>query len=309
MAIGMIGRKVGMMRLFDGAGRARGVSVIQLGPNVVTQLRTPERDGYAAVQVGFDGNRKRVNRPERGHLRRAGMETRSIDELREFRMETVDGFELGQQVTVEQYEPGQFVNVVGTSKGRGFAGGVRRWNFSGGPKTHGQSDRHRAPGSVGAGTTPGRVFKGQKMAGHMGARTTSVLNLLVVMTDPSRNLLFVEGSVPGARGGIVIVQAGRRPSLPAFLPPVLPATIEVEEEPVAEQEPAVVEDATVTAEEPAEAAEAAVEAPTGEDAATAEISAEAESPAEASAEQAPAAGEGGPADEAGAEEPKDEAGA
>jgi hypothetical protein len=138
-------------------------------------------------------------------------------------MDSLEGYEVGQAITVDEYTPGQFVSVVGTSKGRGFAGGVRRWNFSGGPKTHGQSDRHRAPGSVGAGTTPGRVFKGQHMAGHMGSRTTSVLNLLVVLTDPSRNLIFVEGSVPGPRGGIVIVQAGRRGTLPSFAPPVLPA--------------------------------------------------------------------------------------
>ena len=223
MTIGMIGRKVGMMRLYDGAGRARGVSVIELGPNTVTQLRTPERDGYAAVQVGFDGNRKRMNRPSRGHLRKAGADALPLDELHEFRMDSLDGYELGQALTVDQYVPGQFVSVVGTSKGRGFAGGVRRWNFRGGPKTHGQSDRHRAPGSVGAGTTPGRVFKGQHMAGHMGARTTSVLNLLVVLTDLSRNLIFVEGSVPGPSGGIVIVQAGRRGTLPSFDPPVLPA--------------------------------------------------------------------------------------
>lgn len=261
MAIGMIGRKVGMMRLYDGAGRARGVTVIELGPNTVTQLRTTERDGYTAVQVGFDGNRKRVNRPERGHLRRAGVDTLALDELREFRVDSADELALGQTLTVEQYEPGQYVDVVGTSKGRGFAGSVRRWNFSGGPKTHGQSDRHRAPGSVGAGTTPGRVFKGQKMAGHMGARTTSVLNLLVVLTDASRNLIFVEGSVPGPRGGIVVVQAGRRPALAAFAPPVLPASAEVEAA-IAEEEPVVVEEAQAaeTSTDGAPAAEASADA-------------------------------------------------
>jgi large subunit ribosomal protein L3 len=239
MAIGMIGRKVGMMRLYDGAGQAHGVSVIELGPNVVTQLRTPERDGYTAVQLGFDGNRKRLTRPERGHLRRAGAEHSALDELTEFRVDSVDGYELGQQITVEMFQPGQFVTVAGTSKGRGFAGGVKRWNFSGGPKTHGQSDRHRAPGSVGAGTTPGRVFKGQHMAGHMGARTTSVLNLLVVASDPSRNLLFVEGSVPGARSGIVIVEPGRRKPLAAFQAPELPgsATAIESAEPIESDEP------------------------------------------------------------------------
>lgn len=267
MAIGMIGRKVGMMRIYDGGGRARGVTVIELGPNVVTQLRTPERDGYAAVQMGFDGNRKRVNRPERGHLRRAGVETLAIDELREFRIDSVDEYELGQALTVEQFEPGQYVHVAGTSKGRGFAGGVKRWNFHGGPKTHGQSDRHRAPGSVGAGTTPGRVFKGQKMAGHMGARNTSVLNLLVVLTDPSRNLIFVEGSVPGPAGGIVFVQDGRRPALADYTPPVLPSTgdavevIEVDEA-VAAAAPAAEESSAGEATEaaPVESAAPAAEA-------------------------------------------------
>jgi large subunit ribosomal protein L3 len=246
MAIGMIGRKVGMMRLFDGAGQAHGVSVIELGPNTVTQLRTPERDGYTAVQLGFDGNRKRMTRPERGHLKRAGVDA-ALDELREFRLDSVDEYTLGQQLTVETFAPGQYVNVVATSKGRGFAGSVRRWNFSGGPKTHGQSDRHRAPGSVGAGTTPGRVFKGLHMAGHMGAATTSVLNLLVVQSDASRNLLFVEGSVPGPRGAIVVVQPGRRKALTGFQAPELPAT----GAPVAaadEAVPAAVEEAAVEAE-------------------------------------------------------------
>ena len=244
----MLGRKLGMMRLYDGAGRARGVSVIELGPNTVTQLRTTERDGYTAVQIGFDGNRKRVNRPERGHLRRAGVEAASLDELHEYRVDSVEGYELGQAVTVDQYEPGQYVSVFGTSKGRGFAGTVRRWNFSGGPKTHGQSDRHRAPGSVGAGTTPGRVFKGQRMSGHMGARTTSVLNLLVVLTDPTRNLIFVEGSVPGPRGGIVLVHAGRRSALAGFAPPVLPSAGEVAEATAADEPDTVDADAAGVAE-------------------------------------------------------------
>lgn len=294
MAIGMIGRKVGMMRIFDGGGRARGVTVIELGPNVVTQLRTLERDGYAAVQVGFDGNRKRVNRPERGHLRRAGVETRALDELREFRIDSVDAYELGQTVTVEQFEPGQYVHVAGTSKGRGFAGSVKRWNFHGGPKTHGQSDRHRAPGSVGAGTTPGRVFKGQKMAGHMGARTTSVLNLLVVLTDPARNLIFVEGSVPGPQGAIVAVQDGRRPPLADYVPPVLPDTGEA---------------ATAAAEPEAPAAEdATAETPAAEHDATDAAASAADAPAEdAPADDAPAAADAAPAPDDDAQ--KDGAGA
>ena len=232
MIHGMLGRKVGMMRLYDGAGRARGVTVIQLGPNRVTQLRTEERDGYVAAQLGFSGDRKRLNRPSRGHLRSAGIEGETLTLLREFPVDNLDDHKVGETITVGQFQAGSFVSVQGTSKGRGFAGSVKRWGFHGGPKTHGQSDRHRAPGSVGAGTTPGKVFKGQKMAGHMGARTISVLNLLVVATDPARDLLFVDGSVPGPPNGIVQVTPGRRSPLADYEPPVIPEP-DVMEEPVA----------------------------------------------------------------------------
>ena len=236
MIRGMLGRKVGMMRLYDGAGRARGVTAIQLGPNTVTQLRTEERDGYSAVQVGMRGNRRRLNRPARGHLRASGAEGETLTLLREFPADNPDEHELGQVITVDQFEAGSYVNVSGTSKGRGFAGGVKRWGFHGGPKTHGQSDRHRAPGSVGAGTTPGKVFKGQKMAGHMGARTVSVLNLLVVATDPSRDLLFVEGSVPGPPDGIVQVTPGRKAALADYEPPEIEAAAAAVEPPADEPE-------------------------------------------------------------------------
>ena len=230
MIHGMVGRKVGMMRLYDGAGRARGVTAIQLGPNTVTQLRTEERDGYRAVQIGTRGNSKRLNRPARGHLRASAAEDQALTLLREFPADNLDDHELGQVLTVEQFEAGSYVNVRGTSKGRGFAGGVKRWGFHGGPKTHGQSDRHRAPGSVGAGTTPGKVWKGQKMAGHMGARTVSVLNLLVVATAPSRDLLLVEGSVPGPLNGIVQVTPGRKAALAGCEPPeITPAAVAVDE--------------------------------------------------------------------------------
>ena len=218
----MIGRKLGMMRLYDGGGRVRPVTVLRLGPNRVTQLRTMERDGYEAVQIGFAGNRKRLTRPQRGHLRRAGAGGEALSLLREFPADDPAGHEAGETVTCDQFAPGQYVDVAGVSKGRGFAGGVRRWGFRGGPKTHGQSDRHRAPGSIGAGTTPGKVWKGQKMAGHMGARAVSVLNLLVVQSDPARHLLFVEGSVPGPVQGLVTVTPGRKPPLAGFDPPELP---------------------------------------------------------------------------------------
>jgi len=268
MAIGLIGRKVGMMRLFDGGGRVRAVTVVEVEPNVVTQVRTVARDGYEAVQLGHAGNRKRINRPERGHLRASKAD--SLSELREFRVDGAGEYELGQRVSVDHFTPGQFVTVAAVSRGRGFAGGVRRWGFHGGPKTHGQSDRHRAPGSIGSGTTPGRVWRGQKMAGHMGARRSTVLNLLVVQVDPSRNLIFVEGSVPGPRDSLVELTLGRRPALTSFAPPApfealpeLTSDLLIDNEPqaAAEAPEAVSED-----EAPAEAAapEAVTVEPTAE---------------------------------------------
>ena len=251
----MLGRKIGMMRLYDGAGRARAVTVIRLGPNRVTQVRSEERDGYAAVQLGFAGNRKRLNRPARGHLRAAGGDGEALTLLREFPADDPAAHEVGAVVTAAQFEPGAHVNVRGTSKGRGFAGGVRRWGFRGGPKTHGQSDRHRAPGSIGAGTTPGKVWKGQKMAGHMGARAVSVLNLLVVATDEARDLIFVEGSAPGPPNGIVEVTPGRKPPLAGYEPPDIPPPAPpVEDEPAPDDDDAAFEDA------PAAEAETEIEA-------------------------------------------------
>ena len=149
MTTGMIGRKLGMMRVFDGSGRVRGVTVIELGPNYVTQVRTPDRDGYSAVQLAFSGNRKRLTQRQRGHLRAAGLERQTLTTLKEYRVADASGYSLGQVLTCGQFEPGQYVDLTATSKGRGWAGGVKRWNFRGGPKTHGQSDRHRAPGSLG----------------------------------------------------------------------------------------------------------------------------------------------------------------
>ncbi len=287
MTTGMIGRKLGMMRLYDGGGRSRGVTVIELGPNYVTQLRTPERDGYAAVQMGFPGRRKRVNRPERGHLRKAGLDNRpaALTKLREFRVDDPGEFTVGQELRCDRFEAGTFVDVTATSKGKGFAGGVKRHHFAGGPKTHGQSDRHRAPGSIGSGTTPGRVFKGLRMAGHMGDVTSTVLNLLVVAVDPTRNLIFVEGSVPGPRTGIVTVRGARRPALKSFAAPEIPgAAVDAEieaadavdeaeeaeaiEEPTAEVAETETAEATETAEKPA--AEAAAEAPEASDDAAAD---------------------------------------
>ncbi len=186
------------------------------------------------MQVGFQHGRKRLTQPARGHLRAAGVEE-PLGTLREFPLPPDAEVAVGQELTVADIEPGEYVSVAGVSKGRGFAGGVRRWNFRGGPKTHGQSDRHRAPGSVGAGTTPGKVWKGQKMAGHMGSSSGSQLNLLVVMTDPSRNLLFVQGSVPGARSGLVTVTPVRRAPLEDYQPPEPIVALDEEALPTAEE--------------------------------------------------------------------------
>lgn len=311
---GMIGRKVGMMTLYDGSGRARGVTVIEMAGNRVTQIRTADRDGYEAIQVGAPGNRRNTTKPEAGHLRAAGLEREALTALQEFHVTDVGGFELGQELGVDQFEPGVYVNVTGTSKGRGFAGGVRRWNFRGGPKTHGQSDRHRAPGSIGAGTTPGRVWKGQKMGGHMGNRQRTGLNQLVVYVDPARQLLFVEGSVAGPRNGLVSVVLGRKKQLANYEPPVL-ALPEIEEVVVDEPEPAVEEAAEAEAEattEDAPVAEATDDAPAAEaadDAPAADASDDA--PAEDdSAEEAPAeepAADDAAADETDGDEQKNEA--
>ena len=292
----MIGRKLGMMRLYDGSGRVRPVTVIELGPNRVTQLRTVERDGYEAVQIGFGGNRKRLTRPQRGHLRGAGLEGETLSLLREFPADDLGDHEAGQLVTCDQFEPGQYVDVSGVSKGRGFAGVVKRWGFHGGPKTHGQSDRHRAPGSVGAGTTPGKVWKGQKMAGHMGAKTSSVLNLLVVQSDPARHLLFVEGSVPGPPKGLITVTPARKPALDGYEPPELPAPPEVQAvapPPAEKEEPEAPEAAaedTASDEAPVEA-EATAEPQEAEEPAADVGAEEPDEPADDEVEQPPEEGE------------------
>jgi len=254
---GLIGRKVGMMTLYDGGGRARGVTVIEVAGNRVTQIRTSDRDGYEAVQIGAPGKRKKLTRPERGHLRAADAEREPLSELQEFHVTDIEPFELGQSLGADQFEPGTFLNVTGTSKGRGFAGVVRRWNFRGGPKTHGQSDRHRAPGSIGAGTTPGKVWKGQKMGGHMGNRQRTSLNALLVYADPARQLLFVQGSVAGPVNGIVTVTPGRRKPLAGYEAPVL-SVPELELPP----EPEVEEVAVVAAVD--EASEATIDETTGD---------------------------------------------
>ncbi|NCA68664.1 MAG: 50S ribosomal protein L3 [Sphingobacteriia bacterium] len=206
MAIGVIGRKAGMTRLFDEDGRSIPVTVIQVQPNRVSQVKSLESDGYRAIQVAF-GNRRpsRVTKPMAGHYAKAGVEAGEV--LREFRLDEGEATDLdvGAEVTVSIFTTGQKVDVRGVTKGRGFAGGIRRHNFSGQDVTHGNSLSHRAPGSIGQNQSPGRVFKGKRMAGHLGAANRCTQNLEVVRIDPERQLLLVRGGVPGPTGGRVVV--------------------------------------------------------------------------------------------------------
>lgn len=199
--LGLIGRKLGMTSIFDADGTVVPVSVVEIEPNTVTRLRTPDRDGYTAVQVGA-GRARRLTKPVAGQLE--GLPPVAV--LREFRVDSVDGLAVGQTLGVaDVFAAGELVDVTGVSKGRGFAGTVKRHHFKRGPKTHG-SDNYRKPGSIGPGTTPGRVYKGLRMAGHMGAERVTVKKLRVVRTDPERNLLLVKGAVPGPRGGLLLVR-------------------------------------------------------------------------------------------------------
>ncbi len=201
MISAILGKKIGMTQVFREDGTVAAVTAIEAGPCTVTQIKAKAKEGYDAVQLGF-GQAKKLNRPERGHLK--NLEPHK--HLREFKLKDTSQFELGQKIDVGIFQPGDLVNIIGTSKGRGFAGGVKRHGFGGGPKTHGQSDRHRAPGSIGAGTDPGRVIKGLKMAGHMGNQRVTVRNLEVIQADPERSLLLVKGAVPGARNGLLIIE-------------------------------------------------------------------------------------------------------
>ena len=207
MAIGIVGRKRGMTRIFIEDGTSVPVTVVEAGPNRITQVRVPEKDGYSAIQVTTGARRSSlVNKPSAGHFRAAGVEPG--DGLWEFRLDGNgdDSFEVGGEITVERFEDGQMVDVTGTSKGKGFAGVVKRHNFRTQDATHGNSLSHRAPGSIGQCQTPGRVFKGKKMAGHMGSERVTTQNLQVVRVDAERNLLLIRGAVPGAPGGHVLVR-------------------------------------------------------------------------------------------------------
>jgi large subunit ribosomal protein L3 len=199
--MGLVGRKVGMTQVFQDDGTMVAVSVVAIEPNTVTRLRTAERDGYTAVQVGTDVARQ-LSKPEAGQLK--GLP--KVATVREFRVDSVDDLSVGQSVSIDDvFAAGDLVDVTGVSKGKGFAGHIKRHHFKRGPKTHG-SDHHREPGSIGPGTTPGRVYRGMKMAGHMGDERVTIKKVRVVRTDPDRNLLLVKGTLPGARGGLILVK-------------------------------------------------------------------------------------------------------
>ena len=201
MSIGLIGRKVGMTQVFQDDGTMVAVSVLAIEPNTVTRLRTPERDGYTAVQIGTDVAKK-LSKPEAGQLG----DLPKVATIREFRVDSLDDVTVGQTIAIgDLFAAGDLVDVTGVSKGKGFAGVIKRHNFARGPKTHG-SDHHRAPGSIGPGTTPGRVYRGLKMSGHMGSERVTIKKVRVVRTYSDRNLLLVKGSLPGARGGLITVK-------------------------------------------------------------------------------------------------------
>ena len=207
MVRGLIGRKLGMTRVFGDDGTVVPVSVIQATPNSITRLRTPEQDGYAALQLGA-GTARRLTKPVACHFKELAKDLQKPAAVREFRVESVEGYEVGQALDVSLFEPGDLVDVTGMSKGHGFTGTIARHNFKRGPKTHG-STNYRAPGSIGAGTTPGRVFKGTRMGGHMGDDRVTVKKLTVVKVDAERNLILVKGAVPGARNGLLLVQKAK----------------------------------------------------------------------------------------------------
>ena len=205
MTIGLVGRKSGMTRVFTEDGASIPVTVIEVEPNRVTQVKDAESDGYRAIQVTTGSRRaNRVSKSAAGHYSKAGVEAGRG--LWEFRVDSLEGFEVGGEIKVDIFEAGQTVDVTGTSKGKGFAGAIKRWNFRGQDNTHGNSISHRAPGSIGQNQSPGKVFKGKKMAGHMGAERVTTQNLEVVRVDAERNLLLIKGAVPGATGGDVIVR-------------------------------------------------------------------------------------------------------
>ncbi|MBI2854285.1 MAG: 50S ribosomal protein L3 [Chloroflexi bacterium] len=206
MINGILGKKLGMTQVFQPDGSFVAVTAIEAGPCTITQVKTVAKDGYDSIQIGFD-HAKRLKQPVAGHLGKLG----NVKYMREVTVADPSKVEVGQKVDASIFAKGERVDITGTSKGRGFAGGVRRYHFHGGPKTHGQSDRQRAPGAIGSTTTPGRVLKGQRMAGHLGNAQITVRDIEIVEADPARNLLLIKGAVPGPERGLLIInKAGRR---------------------------------------------------------------------------------------------------
>lgn len=204
MKKGLIGKKIGMTQIFDEAGNVIPVTVVEAGPCTVTQIKTVENDGYQAVQVGFgDVKVSRVNKPMKGHFDKADVAPKKT--LKEFRLESIDGIEVGNVLKADTFEVGEIVDVKGTSKGHGTAGAIKRWNFSRLRMTHGTGPNHRHAGSLGACSSPSRVFKGKKMAGHYGHETVTVQNLKIAKVDAENNLIAIKGAIPGPKGGIVVI--------------------------------------------------------------------------------------------------------
>ena len=204
MKKGLIGKKIGMTQIFDEAGNVIPVTVVEAGPCTVTQIKTVENDGYQAVQVGFgDVKVPRVNKPMKGHFDKADVAPKKT--LKEFRLESIDGIEVGNILKADTFEVGEIVDVKGTSKGHGTAGAIKRWNFSRLRMTHGTGPNHRHAGSLGACSSPSRVFKGKKMAGHYGHETVTVQNLKIAKVDAENNLIAIKGAIPGPKGGIVVI--------------------------------------------------------------------------------------------------------
>lgn len=203
----IIGKKLGMTQVFTENGKCRAVTAIEAGPCKIIQIKAKATDGYNAAQIGF-GQVKRLRAAEKGHLRDLGQ----FKYLREIRLDAMEGLKRGDIIDVNQFKPGDEVDVIGISKGKGFAGVVKRYHFRGGPKTHGQSDRHRAPGSIGSTTTPGHIWKNLKMAGHMGDERVTVQNLKIQRVDAAKNILLIEGAVPGGINSLVIIRKSRKGS-------------------------------------------------------------------------------------------------
>ncbi len=209
MLKGLIGRKIGMTQIFDESGRAIPVTLLEAGPCFVSQVKNAETDGYSAVQLAFgEVKPKRLSKAELGHLKTNNLPPVRV--LREFRTKKLEDINPGDELKASVFATGEYVDVIGTSKGKGFAGAMKRHGFHGGPKSHGQSDRQRSPGSSGSGTTPGRVYKGKRRPGHMGDVQVTSSHIRVAMVDPERNLIAVQGSVPGAKGGTVVIKEARK---------------------------------------------------------------------------------------------------